>query len=203
MLLVVADQSRPSCYNLREPKRGEQRHRVNYRPLSLPRRGIFASTAHLQGLYAWIGYTTPHSSSMSPSLRTSPTIAIAANCAEHDATLLAYDVNTIGVQQLGNPGWDPLCFATAEGLLYYLPALIRLTLHTMDKPQERYLDQLLFHMMYDGQANRIMRACSSEQRTFVAAFLAYLIKVMLYSRSHGIVSRHTCGDQGGSRALWA
>jgi hypothetical protein len=29
-------------------------------------------------------------------------------CAEHDATLVAYDVNTIGVEQLGNPGWDPL-----------------------------------------------------------------------------------------------
>src|SRR4030095_7043061 len=62
-------------------------------------------------------------------------------CAEHDETLLAYDVNTIGVEQLGNPGWDPLCFATAEGLLYYLPALIRLTIDTMDKPQERYLEQ--------------------------------------------------------------
>jgi hypothetical protein len=97
-------------------------------------------------------------------------------CAEHDETLLAYDVDSIGVQQLGNPGWDPLCFATAEGLLYYLPALIRLTLNTMDKPQERYLDQLLFHLMYDGQANRIVRACSPAQRIFVAEFLAYLIE---------------------------
>jgi len=97
-------------------------------------------------------------------------------CAEHDATLLAYDVDSIGVQQLGNPGWDPLCFATAEGLLYYLPALIRITLDTMEKPQERYLDQLLFHLMYDGQANRIVRASSPEQRAFVAEFLAYLIE---------------------------
>ena len=96
-------------------------------------------------------------------------------CAEHDATLLAHDVHSIGVEQLGNPGWDPLCFATAEGLLYYLPALIRLTLHTIDKPQEGYLDQLLFHVMYDGQANRIVRACSPEQRAFMAEFLAYLI----------------------------
>jgi hypothetical protein len=96
-------------------------------------------------------------------------------CAEHDATLLAYDVNSIGREQLGNPGWDPLCFTTAEGLLYYLPALIRLTLDTIDKPQERYLDQLLFHLMYDGKDNRIMRACNQEQRAFVAEFLAYLI----------------------------
>jgi hypothetical protein len=97
-------------------------------------------------------------------------------CSEDDVTLLAQDVNSINIEHLGNPGWDPLCFATAEGLLYYLPALIRLTLETMDKPQEGYLDQLLFHLMYDGKDNRIVRACSREQRAFVAEFLAYLIE---------------------------
>jgi hypothetical protein len=117
----------------------------------------------------------PNGSSMYPSPCTSRTIAIVVS-AEHDATLLAYDVDSISVQQLGNPGWDPLCFATAEGLLYYVPALIRLTLETMDKPQESYLDQLLFHLIYDGKDNRIVRACSPEQRSFVAEFLAYLIE---------------------------
>ena len=97
-------------------------------------------------------------------------------CAEHDEALLACDVDSISLQQLGNPGWDPLCFATAEGLLYYIPALIRLTLDTMDTPQERYLDQLLFHLMYDGQANRIVRACSREQRACIAGFLEHLIE---------------------------
>src|SRR5439155_8216703 len=96
-------------------------------------------------------------------------------CAEHDATLLAYDVDSIGVQQLGNPGWDPLCFVSPEGFLYYLPALIRLTLDTMEKPQERYLDQFLFHLIRDGTDNDVVRACSPEQRAFVAEFLAYLI----------------------------
>ena len=32
-----------------------------------------------------------------------------------------------------------------------MPALIRLTLETMDRPQERYLEQLLFHVIYDGK----------------------------------------------------
>jgi len=96
-------------------------------------------------------------------------------CAEHDETLVAYDVNSIGIEQLGNPGWDPLCFASVEGLLYYLPALIRLTLDTIDKPQESYLDQLLFHLRYDGKDNRIVRSCSPEQRACIAGFLEYLI----------------------------
>src|SRR5215472_12076175 len=72
-------------------------------------------------------------------------------CAEHDATLLACDVDSISLQHLGNPGWDPLCFASPEGFVYYVPALIRITLDTMDKPQERYLDPLLFHLMRDGK----------------------------------------------------
>jgi hypothetical protein len=96
-------------------------------------------------------------------------------CAEHDATLLAHDINSIGIEQLGNPGWDPLCFASPDGFLYYFPALIRITLDTMAKPHERYLDQLLFHLMRDGKDHDLVRACSREQRAFVAEFLAYLI----------------------------
>ena len=97
-------------------------------------------------------------------------------CAEHDQTLLTFDVDSIGLAELGNPGWDPLCFSSAEGLIYYLPALIRLTLDTMDKPQDTYLDQMLFHLIYDGPGNRLFSACSKEQREFVAAFLEYLVE---------------------------
>ena len=96
-------------------------------------------------------------------------------CAEHDQTLLDFDVDTIGLAQLGNPGWDPLCFASPEGLMYYMPALIRLTLDTMNT-QEVYLDQLLFHLAYDGMDNRLVRACSREQREFVTKFLEYLVE---------------------------
>ena len=97
-------------------------------------------------------------------------------CAEHDQTLLTCDVDSIGLQQLGNPGWDPLCFSSAEGLLYYLPALIRLTLDTIDNPRESYLDQMLFHLIQDGENNRLVKACSKEQRNFVSAFLEYLVE---------------------------
>jgi hypothetical protein len=71
--------------------------------------------------------------------------------AEHDDTLATPNVDSIGLQQLGNAGWDPLCFTSTEGLLYYMPALIRLTLDTIDKPQKCYLDQMLFHLIRDGK----------------------------------------------------
>jgi len=95
-------------------------------------------------------------------------------CAEHDQTLSASDVDSIGLQQLGNPGWDPLCFSSVEGLIYYMPALIRLTLDTMDNPHETYIDQMLFHLIQDGPDNRLVSACSKEQRKFVADFLEHL-----------------------------
>jgi hypothetical protein len=92
-------------------------------------------------------------------------------CAEHDDTLMTVDVNSIGLQQLGNPGWDPLCFTSVEGLLYYMPALIRLNLETMATPQKRYLEQLLFHLIYDRSENRIVRPYTPEHRTFIAGCL--------------------------------
>lgn len=96
-------------------------------------------------------------------------------CAEHDQTLLECDVHSIGLAQLGNAGWDPLCFCSAEGLMYYMPGLIRLTLDTMNT-SEVYLDQLLFHLTYDGMDNRLVRACSGEQREFITNFLEYLVE---------------------------
>ena len=96
-------------------------------------------------------------------------------CAEHDQTLLTFNIDTIGLEQLGNPGWDPLCFSSPEGMIYYMPALIRLTVDTITKPQESYLDQMLFHLIKDGPRNSLVSACNEEQRKFIAQFLEYLI----------------------------
>ena len=97
-------------------------------------------------------------------------------CAEHEETLLTSDVDSIGLPQLGNPGWDPLCFSSSEGLIYYMPALVRLTVDTIDNPQEVYLDQMLFHLIKDGERNSLVSACDESQRQFIADFLEYLIE---------------------------
>ena len=97
-------------------------------------------------------------------------------CAEHDQTLLSADPDSIGLAELGNPGWDPLCFTSPEGLKYYMPALVRLTLDTIDDPQKSYLDQFLFHLIKDGPGNAIVSACNREQRQFIAQLLEYLIE---------------------------
>lgn len=94
-------------------------------------------------------------------------------CAEHDQTLLNGSLDGIGLAELGSPAWDPICFATAQGKLYYLPALIRLGLQTLGN--EFYLAQLLFHLEVDGAQNDLYRACNAAQRQFVRDFLEYLI----------------------------
>jgi hypothetical protein len=95
-------------------------------------------------------------------------------CAEHDETLLNAEIDTIGMEELGNPGWDPICFTTAEGKKYYVPAFVRLTLETI--AGDFYLDQFLFHLEWDGPGNAFFASCTRAQREFLASFIAYLIE---------------------------
>jgi hypothetical protein len=62
-------------------------------------------------------------------------------CREHNQTLADHTPATITLQELGNPGWDPMCFANEEAFLYYLPAMMRLM---FEDPY--YIDQVLFHL---------------------------------------------------------
>jgi hypothetical protein len=66
-------------------------------------------------------------------------------CFDHDETLRGQTPETIGLTELGNPGWDPICFISVEGFHYYLPALSRLALGQVP---EYYLDQFLFHLRW-------------------------------------------------------
>jgi hypothetical protein len=103
-------------------------------------------------------------------------------------------------EQLGHPGWDPLCFSSPEGLMYYIPALVRLTLDTTHNPQEMYLDQMLFHLIQDGQGNRLVSACSKEQRKFIAGFLEYLIENHTSEIEMGVFSS---GDILNAHDIWS
>ncbi len=95
-------------------------------------------------------------------------------CAEHDKTLLNNNIDSIGLDELGNVGWDPMCFSSEEGKKYYMPALVRLTIDTMSK--EFYLGQFLFHLELNGTDNNLVQNCDTEQREFIASFIKYLIE---------------------------
>jgi hypothetical protein len=67
-------------------------------------------------------------------------------CHEHDEVLCAHDVDTLALDDVGNPGWDPICFISPQGFAYYFPALARLALAPADDQNDQYLPQLLFHL---------------------------------------------------------
>ena len=95
-------------------------------------------------------------------------------CAEHDETLKKASVKSIGMEQLGNPGWDPITFSTVEGKIYYMPALIRLCLETIES-DDPYLCQFLSHLEWDGINNDLFIECNPDQRKFISDFIAFLM----------------------------
>lgn len=97
-------------------------------------------------------------------------------CAEHDRLLRTRDRQTLSLADVGNPGWDPLCFITPEGLAYYFPTLARLALAEPDALYGWYADQFLFHLYWGYRDNAFLQFCTPEQRATVAALLAWLIE---------------------------
>ncbi len=93
-------------------------------------------------------------------------------CADHDETLRAFDRDTIGLAQLGNPGWDPMCFVLPGAFQYYFPAMVRLTIDSQGS--DSYLDQFLFHITYDGEDSRFFRLFSNPQRKVTLEVLRYI-----------------------------
>jgi hypothetical protein len=86
--------------------------------------------------------------------------------ADHDQMLRAHTVDTIGPEELCNPGWDPICQADTAAFLYYMPALARVLLGAMG---EEYLTQFLFHL----NRGRVT-AFTAEQRGAVTRLLEHV-----------------------------
>jgi len=97
-------------------------------------------------------------------------------CAEHDEVLRSRDVHTLRIEDVENPGWEPICFTTDEGFAYYLPALVRLALAEPTATHGWYGGQLLFHLCSDGRQNHRVLACTPAQRRAVADFLRHLVE---------------------------
>jgi len=99
-----------------------------------------------------------------------------SECAEHDETLRSHDRHSLGQRHVGNPSWDPLCFCSAQGQAYYLPALARFALAPPDPQYGWYGEQLLFHLTSGGERNALYLHCTPDQRAAIAALLAHLVE---------------------------
>lgn len=97
-------------------------------------------------------------------------------CAEHDELLRSRVPDTLLITDVGNPGWDPLCYVDSAGFGYFFPGLARLALAAPDPEHGWYVPQLLFHLTYapDGEVNRHLLGFSPYQRRAVAALLRHI-----------------------------
>ncbi len=97
-------------------------------------------------------------------------------CAEHDALLRSRDRATLCGGDLGNPGWDPLCFTSVEGFAYYFPTLARLTLEEPVENHDWLGPSLFFHLSYaeKGEQNRLIAGFNPKQRHAVLELLKHL-----------------------------
>jgi hypothetical protein len=62
-------------------------------------------------------------------------------CLEHEAEMQAFIPDSLPLDKLDNPGWDPICFASNEALAYFMPGLVKLVLDHADD----YIQQFIFH----------------------------------------------------------
>lgn len=94
-------------------------------------------------------------------------------CRDHDDVLRSRDVETLGIEDIGNGGWDPLCFISPEGFAYFFPALARLVL---DEPVgfNWYGRNLVFHLTNDQQFRRLRWHFSRAQKAAVLALLRHI-----------------------------
>jgi hypothetical protein len=120
-------------------------------------------------------------------------------CREHDELLRSRDRETLRIEDVGNPGWDPICFASPQGIAYYFPALVRLALAPPSDTYGWYADQLLFHLCSGFRDNKIFRYCTAPQRAAVANFLGHLIE----SRAALVGDLVCCDDFLRCHELWS
>lgn len=95
-------------------------------------------------------------------------------CQEHDDTLRAQDVDTLARDHVGHGGWDPLCFTSPEGFAYLFPALCRIALQEETEGSDWYGPQLLFHLTYNGQQNRLLARFSRRQKDAIVTLLRHI-----------------------------
>jgi hypothetical protein len=95
-------------------------------------------------------------------------------CAEHDDLLASRDLDSLTIEDVGNPGWDPICFVTDHAFFYYFPALARIALEEPRYGYGWYFEQLLFHLTYEGRANRRLLMAGPGQRDAVLKLLRHV-----------------------------
>ena len=91
---------------------------------------------------------------------------ICDECMEHEAVMQTLNPVDLPLDQLNNPGWDPICFASNEAFAYLMPGLVKLVLdHTYD-----YVQQFIFHVEQSDRLD-VLTPEQAQTLTYVLDFL--------------------------------
>jgi hypothetical protein len=99
-------------------------------------------------------------------------------CAEHNETLSRHTPSSLSINGLGQPGRDPVCFATPDAYLHLFPGLARLALTS--RGQNSYLDQFVSQL-----SNRVHLLDAEERR------VTLVLVWRLFEKFH---EQPECGD---------
>ncbi len=120
-------------------------------------------------------------------------------CNEHNNTLRARTRETLRRRDLGNSGWDPITFSSAEGIGYFFPSLARFALlPDAWRDNSWYACQFLSLMAWDSCENKFLVWCSPAQRSAVYSFLKHLSA----TRGEAVVQHSSQDDLQAALAAW-
>jgi len=102
-------------------------------------------------------------------------------CAEHDDLLRSRDRVSLTIDDVGNPGWDPLVASSASGIAYFMPTLVRLAMQSDDATDGLWFaGHLMMHFWHGGRHNKCLIDFDVAQRDAIVALAEFLIN----ERSH-------------------
>jgi len=87
-------------------------------------------------------------------------------CREHEQTMAGNTLESLTINHVGNPGWNPTCFMSAHGFRYWFPALVRIA---SEQPDTGYWEDLFgFHLR--AESNRQGAFTVREQEVILEVF---------------------------------
>jgi len=124
--------------------------------------------------------------------------ALSEEHAEHNDTLLSRSKSTLQLEDVGNPGWNPISYISGEGMAYFFPALTRLALDPPEYGYDWYAELLLMHLTLGEAFEKFYNYCSVEQKAAVAEFINHIIITRVE-----LIEKHNCrNDFARAFELW-
>lgn len=95
-------------------------------------------------------------------------------CLEHDETLRRNSRENISRSEFGRPGWSPIGFCSAHGLMYYFPALARCCFRPNLFGDEDLREMVTHAIGPKGRGAEMLALADSRQRRAIAGLALWL-----------------------------